>query len=200
MKPAASIRWLVEEAALRLAVWSAYSPEVRTELGSTALGIDGKWWFFDPVALEEAALAELLAHGEPAGVVLTNANHERDAPGWAGRFGVPIYAAAPGAFPFAVEAPERLGARCGLKVFQIEGAAEGERAFYHPAGLLILGDALIHLADTGFAFLPGRYCLDPARMRRSLRGLGSLSPRWITFAHGEPLADAGSRLRALLEE
>jgi len=195
MKPAASLRWLVEEEAVRLAVWSAYSPAHRTELGSTALGMEGKWWFFDPIPLEEPALATLLARGEPAGVVLTNANHEREAPAFASRFGVPLYAAAPHTCAFPAEAPERLA---GLEVFPLEGAAEGERAFYHrAAGILILGDALIHLADTGFTFLPDRYCLDPARMRQSLRALARLSPRWTTFAHGAPLAGAAP-LRALV--
>ena len=191
-----------------LACWQAYDPSVKVELTSTALLSGGRLVFIDPIPLAETALAELTAAGTPAGILLTNGNHERAASALAKRFEIPIFAAAEALPEFSPELPARAFAPSDhlfdlAAPISLPGAAPGETAFYWPGcgGVLIFGDAVINLESTGLAFLPGRYCTNARLLHRSARErLAFPQPIGIVaFAHGTPIVTAArERLSALL--
>lgn len=62
--------------------------EETMQRASHALAVDGKVWFVDPVAVDEA-LERALALGEPGGVLQLLDRHDRDCAALAERFGVP---------------------------------------------------------------------------------------------------------------
>jgi len=183
-------------------VWHAYDPAVKTDLFSTALATPSGIYLVDPIPLSGLHLTALTGTGSVAGVILTNANHQRSALDYSDRFSVPVFGQAD---TLATIQPGRPGDLSSiardLEAFEIPGAVTGEITFYQPSsgGTLIVGDALINLEAYGFTFLPAKYCQDQKQMRRSLRQLMSLPVERILFAHGTPIvARASERLRALL--
>ena len=203
------IQWITKNGADGLAFWQAYDPTVKVDLSCSALQVDGKILFIDPIPLAEAAIEELTSSGTPAAVVVTNANHERAAAWYARRFGIPVFAPAETRPEFEARIPTVQTFENGsvilntLKAIALPGGADGETALYWPGlgGVLIVGDALIHLDATGFDFLPDKYCNDAKMLRKSAkerlrfpRGL-----RIIAFAHGAPMVtSAKERLEALI--
>ena len=69
----------------------------------------------------------------------------------------------------------------------------GETALWWD-GVLVIGDALIHVAPYGFAMLPEKYCADAKAGRESLKKLLRYPVEVMTFAHGMPIV-AGARER-----
>ncbi len=184
--------------------WQAYEPAVKADLSSSALVLEAKVYFVDPIPLADAALEELTRFARPAGVILTSANHHRAAAHFRERFGVPLLAHPAAGEGATIDVALAEGAEIGegICVLEIPGAAAGEIALHSAAGegLLVVGDALINLEPHGFGFLPDKYCADPVLMRRSLRRLLDLKFQMIAFAHGLPIvARAQQRLGALLE-
>ena len=194
-----------------LTLWQAYDAASKVELHATAVAVARSGLYFvDPIPLRAAVLSELLeqtAGTPPAGVLVTNGNHARAAEEMARRFGVPVCATAAAAEAAGLE-PGVLIPEAGEAVFggafeaiPLTGAAAGEVAFYRPdgGGLVVVGDALIHMGSHGFAVLPDKYCENPKELRRSLARLAERNFSTVTFAHGEPLVGkANERLRALL--
>ncbi len=186
-------------------IWHAFDQSVKAELFSTAFATDRTVYIVDPIPLAERDLGELTRVASIAGVIVTNANHQRSALEYSDRFSVPVFAHSETLAGFS---PARSGdisaaaSQGGFEVIEIEGAVAGEIALYHSAngGTLIAGDALINFDPYGFTFLPRKYCLDQKQMRRSLRKLLSFSIDRMLFAHGTPiLSKAGERLPDLLE-
>ena len=184
--------------------WQVYDPAVKADLSSTGLATTAAGtYIIDPVLLNEEDLAQL---GAVAGIVLTNANHERAAAQFFNRFSLPIFgrpeslAALKGKATIETVEGKKIGGE--LEVILIEGAAPGEIALYHPGngGTLIVGDALINFGPYGFAFLPGKYCRNEKEMRRSLLQLLLRPTERLLFAHGTPILSGGTaRLRRLLD-
>jgi hypothetical protein len=184
-------------------LWHAYDSSVKTELFSAALAIPTGVYLVDPIPLVEPDLATLAQTGPIAGVIATNANHQRAALEYSDRLCVPVLGHAD---TLAIIRPGRSASlsviATDLQAIEIEGAVAGEIALYHPlsGGTLIVGDALINLEPYGFTFLPSRYCLDQKKMRRSLRKLLTLTLERILFAHGTPIIyRAGERLRQIFD-
>jgi hypothetical protein len=180
-----------------LAFWQAYDPAVKTDLSCCSFETPGGLVFCDPVPLAAEALESLVAGRRPAGILLTSANHERGAVALAGRFEVDIWA--------RVEARGKVAATrwfergeviFGAEAIALEGFAEGETAFWID-GVLIIGDALIHLPPYGLAVLPEKYCEDACAGRESLKQLPRYPAEIATFAHGLPIV---SRTRERLKE
>ena len=184
-----------------LAFWQAYDPAVKTELCCCAFDTPEGLVFCDPVPLESAALDELVDGRVPHAIVLTNANHERNAVPLARRFGIEIWAhcGARGHAPATrwFEDGERL---FGLaEAVALEGFAPGETALWL-GGVLIVGDALINSAPYGFSILPDKYCANAKAGRESLKKLLRFPAEVLTFAHGLPIvSQAAERLAGLLE-
>lgn len=185
-------------------IWHAHDCSVKTDLFSTAIAARDGVYLVDPIPLADADLAALVQNSHISAIIVTNANHQREALDYSDRFSVPV-----------LGHPETLAAikptrsndihtvisKAEFEVIEIEGVVAGEIALYHRAmGALIVGDALINLEPYGFTFLPRKYCLDQNQMRCSLRKLLSLSIDRILFGHGPPiLSGASARLRQLLE-
>lgn len=184
-------------------IWHAYDPSVKAELFATAFAARADLYLVDPIPLAEQEFQKLA--GLLAGVIVTNANHERAAPDYAGRLSVPILAHAGALAEINASQTANLSALASngnIQVIEIEGAVSGEIAIYLSTGggTLIVGDALINFEPYGFTFLPAKYCLDPKQMRRSLRTLLSFSFERMLFAHGTPIVSgARDRLGQLLE-
>ena len=213
MRPASEYTELASPAsgAWALALWQEYDPASKVDLHATAVAVAGSGLFFvDPIPLRAAALSELLAQTAdtpPAAVLVTNGNHARAAAEFARRFGVPLCVTAAAAEAAGVAAgiviTEAGGAVFGgaFEAVPLTGAAAGEVAFYRAdgGGLVVVGDALIHMDSHGFAVLPDKYCESPKELRRSLARLAERKFAMLAFAHGEPLVGrADERLRTLL--
>lgn len=185
------------------ALWHTYDPKIKAELFSTALAAGNGLIIIDPIALPATHRTDLESLGRVAGIVITNANHARNAATFAHSYSAPIFAP-----------PELCGelrshtlhdglALGPLRVIRIEGAAAGEFALYHPGdgGTLIIGDALINFDPYGFTLLPRKYCTNQKQMVRSLRKLLDLDFSRIFFAHGNPIMiRARERLEELLNK
>ncbi len=186
-------------------LWHAYDPSVKADLSSAAIATPSGIYLVDPIPLPGPELDRLKATGPINGVVVTNANHQRAAVEYSQTLSVPVFAHPDTLAEIKPARPGNLSAlqsTGGLEVIEIEGAVAGEIALYHPAkgGTMVVGDALINFEPYGFTFLPGKYCLDPKLMRRSLKKLLSVPFERMLFAHGDPMAAGGSaRLRQLLE-
>ena len=165
-------------------IWSAFSPEHKVDLGSSAVLTAEGWWIFDPIPIDPDQSGP--AFDRVAGVLLTNANHERDSARWCDRFGCRRWAA-----PDAVGLPDGIERWSGPDPFPgwilvpLSGGASGETAFLRPErSLLVVGDALVNLPERGLEVLPDKYCTDPIRLRQSLRQLPVAD--LILTAHGTP--------------
>ncbi|MEI9895404.1 MAG: hypothetical protein WDN28_16320 [Chthoniobacter sp.] len=185
-----------------LFVWQAYAPAVKTDLTCCACRTAQGLVFIDPIPLQKAAEAELLAIAAPRAIILTSGNHARAAGDYRQRFGIPIYAHAEAAaeFPFAIDHPIAEGETLldEFTVHTIPGAAAGEVALQRGDAVHV-GDALIHQPPYGFALLPDKYCADPREMRQALGKLLRIPFELLTFAHGLPIvAHARQRLSQLL--
>lgn len=181
-----------------LVIWQLYVDRVKVDCTSTFLSTADGWTVFDPLDIPEQTLAPVLGGESVSRIVLTSENHQRDSVALARRWDCPILA--------PVEArPEIIADQWyaagdvlpgGLHVIPLPGGALGESALLC-GDVLIVGDALIHLKE--FDILPDKYCLDPARLRRSLAALLDKDFSTICFAHGLPMEGrVHERLRALL--
>ena len=179
--------------------WQAYDASVKVDLSCCARQTSRGLVFIDPIRLADEALDELTARRRPAAIVLTNGNHERAARDFRERFQIPIYAHRDAlAGPGEVDLREGEALMDELAVVELPGASPGEIAL-HGAGVLHVGDALIHLPPAGLGILPDKYCSDPNQLRHSLGKLLSFPFDALTFAHGLPLVtQARERLSQLL--
>ena len=187
--------------------WEAYDSASKVDLSASALGVDGKIFFVDPIPLAESALAELLADGAPAGIAVTNGNHARAAEDFRHRWGVPLTVPEDARMETGLQPDHTIPSGGGpvfggiFEAVPLPGGASGEVALYRPddGGLLIVGDAIINLPSFPLALLPDKYCADPKLLRRSVTALLDRAFSKLLFAHGEPLlSDARARLAAML--
>jgi hypothetical protein len=184
--------------------WSFYDPEIKCEMGSTAVKVANGLVVVDPVPLSDESWEELLAGSPLRAILLTSGNHVRDADALRRRHRVPIVTAPDTYRAVAPLKPDVLLLESellyGASAIPIPGAAEGETAFFFQGGALVIGDAVINVhSEKGLELLPDKYCEDPRQNRRSLEKLLSLDFHTLTFAHGLPVTQkAKEKLRALL--
>jgi glyoxylase-like metal-dependent hydrolase (beta-lactamase superfamily II) len=181
--------------------WQAYDASVKVDLSCCARRTKKGLVFMDPIRLADEALDELTAERRPAAIVLTNGNHERAARELRERFQIPTYAhrdAFAGLGEVDGYLKEGDALMDELAVVELPGASPGEIAL-HGAGVLHVGDALIHLPPAGLGILPDKYCSDPKQLRQSLGKLLRFPFDTLTFAHGLPLVtQARERLSQLI--
>ena len=195
-----------------LSCWDAYDPASKVELYGTAIQVGRRLFFIDPIPLESDALDTLTEEAVPAGIVLTNANHARAAAAFRRQFELPVWMHTDAASETGLTVDEMIPAGGGtvfdgvLEAIPLPGAVAGEIALYRAGrasadggGVMIVGDALVHLPSQGFSVLPDKYCTNAKALRRSLEGLLEWEFETMLFAHGEPIMrDARERLAALL--
>jgi glyoxylase-like metal-dependent hydrolase (beta-lactamase superfamily II) len=181
--------------------WQRYQPAVKVDCSSVALRVGTELIFVDPIPLAAEALAELAQFGEPAAIVVTNANHDRAVQKLRDAFRIPVlaHAEAASALGFAIDRTITDGEVLfeTLTVIALPGAVPGEIALHDARGWMLVGDAIINLEPDGLALLPAKYCDDAREMRESLRKLLRFPFEVLTFAHGLPLV---SRARSRLED
>lgn len=176
--------------------WSVYSPAHKVELTSHAVVSRDLTLIFDPIL-------PLPALPIPASVrrriLLTNANHERDALECSRHLDAEIWG--PPDVEFTLPAVHRWGDAtgdwAGWKPIPLPGGADGETAFYCPdRSLMVFGDAVVNLPERTLEILPAKYCRDRDRLATSLQKLPDFNH--AVFAHGLPLMEnAADRIRSL---
>jgi glyoxylase-like metal-dependent hydrolase (beta-lactamase superfamily II) len=161
----------------------------------------------DPLRPAAAVVKELAGLGEPIGIFLTNANHDREAGWFRKQYEIQIYAheAAKADCDTTIDVLVLDGETLpgGVKTLHLPGASAGECALYSKTagGLLLLGDILVNPAAQGLALLPEQYLEDRAQAITSLQRLRDLNYQVATFAHGTPLAtDAKAIITKLLNQ
>ncbi len=202
MKPATRLRQISPH----LYGWASFHAHWKVDFNSYAVKTPDGIVFIDPIMPGPALLKKLRELGEPLGVFLTSASHERDADWFRKQFEVQVYAhekAKPDCdikLDVLVMDGEKVPG--GLKAVCLPGSGAGETAYFTDldGGILLLGDALLNPAKGGLALLPEQYCEDSKQARRSLDRLANLNYKVVTFAHGEPLtANAKRDVQQFLE-
>ena len=182
-----------------LFVWNGFNPECKTDCSATAVRTPEGFVLIDPVRLEEQALTRMVGADKVVAVLLTNGNHERAADYEKERLDVPLYAPEGARHEVAADHSVQDGEVLfqTLKAIALPGGGAGETAYLAP-GVLIVGDALIHL--DGLTVLPEKYCGNMRVLRESLKALPALKFDAVCFAHGRPLVqDAHAQVTALVE-
>lgn len=183
--------------------WNSWHTEWKIDFSSYAVISTAGVWFLDPIHPGPTLAKKLRALGDPVGIFLTNANHERDADWFRREFEIQIYAhekAVPEC-DLKVDVPVVDGEKLPgeLRVIYLPGAGPGECGLLHNTTLM-LGDALIHPKNKPVERLPDAYCEDPRQLARSLQKLRELDFDNVTFAHGEPvLGNAARELASLVK-
>lgn len=195
MKPIPEYHQLTEH----LFVWSGFNPECKTDCSSTALLTPEGYILIDPIRLEEQAIERMVGHGRVHAILLTSGNHLRASLYEKERLDIPVYAPQGANAEVTADHWVRDGEVLfqTLKAIELPGGGPGETAYLAP-GVLILGDAVVHL--DGLQILPDKYCGNPRLLRESLKGLAALDFQIACFAHGLPLVDGAKEILLALVE
>lgn len=176
--------------------WEFFSNHHQVELTSHAVVIRKELFLFDPIPLAEGPFRQLRALGRPAAILVTNANHLRDAPRWQEILGIPLLSSVEA--NLSARRLSSMGASVQSlgpwRVSRLVGGTRGELAFRWPErSLVIIGDAVTHLPKYGLNILTRKYCQDQDRLRHSLRQFVVEPFEQLLMAHGRPLAKAASK-------
>jgi glyoxylase-like metal-dependent hydrolase (beta-lactamase superfamily II) len=179
--------------------WSGFHTQWKIDFDSHALQTPDGLVLIDPLQPAPAVLRQLEQLGAPIAIILTNANHDRDADWFRKHYDIEIYAhekAQPECdtrIDVLVLDGEKLPG--GLTARHLPGSAAGELALFTrlDGGLVIIGDTLLNSAETGLAFLPDEYLADRKLTRQSLQKLLNLNFKVAVFAHGPALSDGAKR-------
>lgn len=191
MNPATSLNEITKN----LYGWSSFHEQWKTDFDSYAVKTPDGVVFIDPMRPAPDIITKLEELGEPTGVFLTNAHHDRDADWFRKQYDIQIYAHEKAKsdcdtkIDVLVLDGEKLPG--GLKAIHLPGSAASEIALYTKisGGIILIGDALLNLPDKGLALLPDQYIEDRKQAIQSLRKLAELDFKVVTFAHGDPLTD-----------
>lgn len=183
--------------------WEIFDTRLRCPLSSAAVLTPEGLVLIDPVGLPGVELARLTSAGRLRAILLTNENHQRDAAWYRDRFRLPVHAPAGARFErFKPDHEVHPGSALpgGLAAIRLEGASESETAYLDSrgAGSMLQGDAIIHLKETGLAFLPLPYAKDQGGLRRSAAILLRHRFEWLTTAHGRPVSGARRAVGSLI--
>ena len=187
----------------QLLEWSVFAPSIKAELFSHALVSDGKVVLIDPTLPDDRTLTAIRQLGDIDAILITSANHERDAHRIAQQLHVPVGAPAFAVKEFSFKPDiivDGLRQIYGIVPLSLPGAAPGEHAYYSPYNqILILGDAILNLPG-GPVLLPDKYCTDSAQLKSSLTQLLRLDIAILAFAHGPALHQPATQLNTLLNQ
>jgi glyoxylase-like metal-dependent hydrolase (beta-lactamase superfamily II) len=203
MKPATRLK----EIAKGLYCWSSFHDQWKIDFNSYALQSAKGVVFVDPIKPTASLLKNLEALGEPAGIYLTNAHHDRAAHWFRKRYQIQIYAheKAQADCDTKIDVPVLDGEKLpgGLKAIHLPGATPGGVAFYSKmnGGTLMLGDSILNHREKGLMLLPDQYCEDGRLAKQSLNKVLDLRFKIVTFAHGDPICqNAKKQIAAILKK
>lgn len=173
--------------------WASFHPQWKVDFNSYALKTAEGVVFIDPLKPGPAILKKLEALGEPIGILLTNAHHDRDSDWFRKQYEIQVYAHEKAKadcdtkIDILLMDGERLPG--GVKAVHIPGSSAGETAFYAKpsGGIVLVGDTLLNQGDEGLMLLPEPYIEDKKQALKSLHKLLDLNFKIITFAHGNPI-------------
>jgi hypothetical protein len=195
----------LDQITTNLFIWHRYDSSVKAELFSTGIRSGMGTWVIDPIEIKGETLHGTMAEDDIAGIIVTNANHARNASELSVRFGVSVHAHRDARAGLAlapeVKVMDHTDIGPNLQTIPVAGAPAGEISIFseRDGGTLVVGDALINMDGYGFTFLPPKYCEDAKLMRKSLRTLLDLQFERLVFAHGAPIiSGARRRLEELL--
>jgi len=189
LKPATELRAVTRN----LFGWSSFHPQWKTDFNSYALRTSEGVIFVDPLKPDPAVIEKLAAFGEPIGILLTNAHHNRDADWFRKQYEIQVYAheKAKADCETSIDVLLMDGERLpgGVKAVHLPGSSEGEMAYYArtSGGIVLIGDTLVNQTGKGLTLLPDAYIEDKKQMLKSLQKLLELDFKIATFAHGDPI-------------
>ena len=173
--------------------WSAYDSECKTDVFSCAFKRQKRLILIDPIEPSPDCEEQIIQSGTPALIILTNSNHQRSTEYWRNKYNIPLAASALAVKELTIKPEvvlEDLKQLHSLEPISLSGGTPGETALYHKESkTMILGDAVINLSDTGFSFLPEKYCQNQQELKESLTKLLAYSFETLILAHGVPLTD-----------
>jgi glyoxylase-like metal-dependent hydrolase (beta-lactamase superfamily II) len=183
----------LREIAKNLHGWTSFHPQWKVDFNSYALKTGEGVVFIDPLKVEPAVLQQIEALGEPIGIFLTNAHHDRDSDWFRKKYGIQIYAheKAKADCDTKIDVLLMDGERLpgGVKAVHLPGSSASETAYYVKSGggIILMGDTLLNQGDKGLTLLPEPYIEDKKQALKSLQRLLVLDFKIITFAHGNPI-------------
>jgi glyoxylase-like metal-dependent hydrolase (beta-lactamase superfamily II) len=189
LKPATELRAVTRN----LYGWSSFHPQWKTDFNSYALRTSEGVIFVDPLKPDPSVIEKLVAFGEPIGILLTNAHHNRDADWFRKQYEIQVYAheKAKADCETSIDVLLMDGERLpgGVKAVHLPGSSEGEMAYYAKTsgGIVLIGDTLVNQNGKGLTLLPDAYIEDKKQMLKSLQKLLELDFKIATFAHGDPI-------------
>ncbi len=170
-------------------IWSLWKPERNLYFNSFFITRPDGNLAIDPLPLSEADALEIEARGGVAWVVITNADHERDARAVATRFGAKIAASAPDVAMLARPVDRALAHGDeigGARVIALDGfKTPGECAIVFPdLETVVLGDALWGAPAGSLRLMPDDKLADPRRAALSLRAVAAMWPKHLLVGDG----------------
>ncbi len=195
LKPATELRAVTRN----LYGWASFHPQWKTDFNSYALRTSEGIVFVDPLKPDAEVIKKLEALGEPIGILLTNAHHNRDADWFRKQYEILVYAHEKAKADCETKIDVLLmdGERLpgGVKAVYLPGSSEGEMAYYAKSsgGIVLMGDTLLNQRDKGLTLLSDAYIEDKKQMLQSLQKLLELDFKIATFAHGDPIVQEAKR-------
>ncbi len=170
-------------------MWSAWQAERNVFFNSFCIATEEGNLVVDPLAPEEADIAEMEALGGVASIALTNRDHERGARALAERFGAKLIASKIDAPLFALHVDRTVSdgdVVGGARVVALDGLkTPGEFALHFPERkTVIVGDALWGDPAGSLRLMPDAKLGDPPRAVLSLRQLRALRPEHLLVGDG----------------
>ncbi|HVM60863.1 MAG TPA: hypothetical protein VMV72_08350 [Verrucomicrobiae bacterium] len=191
LKPATELRAVTRS----LYGWASFHAQWKTDFNSYALKTSEGVVFIDPLRPDDAVVEKLKALGEPIGILLTNAHHNRDSDWFRKRYEIQVYAHEKAAadceskIDVLLMDGERLPG--GVKAVHLPGSSAGEMAYFARSGggIVLMGDTLLNQRGKGLTLLADAYIEDRKQLLKSLQKVLELDFKIATFAHGDPITE-----------
>jgi len=170
--------------------WSWFSPEKQLDFNGLFLTVGEHRVLVDPPPMTGEAQSQIRRNGPVDYVVITNRDHERQAPACKAEFGCQVWVPEADAAQMEIKADrtykdgELLPG--GIWAVQLrDQKSPGECALFleQGKGVMIVGDALIGKPPGSLSMLPTEKYADPAKAREGLRRL--LKYDFDTFLVGD---------------
>lgn len=187
--------------------WTARHPQIGSDVSSYYLAPERV--ILDPI-LPSEGMAFFEREATPEHVLLTNRHHDRDAWKLHQRFGSEIHCISNGLYELDGRGPVtsfEFGDQLpgGIHVYEVDAICPDETALHIPTyRALACADGVVQWPGVkGLTFVPDELMDDPPETKRGLeaayRSLLELDFDLLLLAHGEPMQDGKTALRAFVD-